>query len=596
MRRGARRAIKSWLPLNFITPDGMWRIDKCVRCVESARWCIAALGVSVLLLSAGRAGPASDGEYPVILDGRSLFTIKVPRAPYSAEQRAKNISDDLLAVAKDDQISTADMRIVPLETDSLLLAGRTFVLAVTDDDGKAAGTSHQELIRERKQIIERAIAEYRRARAPLIIARNVALVAACWTIVAILLAALARLNRSVAALLQRRYQQLLEARNLSAIHSLFGKQLYWTMNLVLKLGKVLVAVIALSMALSYTLSHFPQTAGVSRALVEFRRSAFALASKRFLGYLPNLAVILLVIAATYCLIRFVNALSGVLESGAIALPGFHKEWVEPTHRILTFVSVMFALVVIFPYLPGSNSPAFQGASIFMGVLVTLGSSSVMGSVIAGIILTYMRPFHVGDRVRISDTVGDVVERSLLVTRLRTVKNVTTIIPNSMILGAHILNYSAEAKLRGLIVHTSVTIGYDTPWRTVHRLLIEAALATKGVRPEPLPFVMQTSLNDSYVSYEINAFTDLPNEMHHIFSRLHENIQETFNHAGVEILSPTYLSMRDGNAVTIPESQRPPGYTAPGFRVHMESNGEAARSASPVGADRVDGTTPVTTTA
>jgi small-conductance mechanosensitive channel len=552
--------------------------------------------VSVVLLSAGQEGPASDGEYPVVLDARRLFTIKVPRAPYTAQQRAKNISDDLLAVAEDEQVRTADMRIVPLQTDSLLLAGHTFVLAVTDEDAQADGVARQELIGERKQIIERAIAEYRRARAPLLIARNVAFVVAYWAIVAVLLVSLARLNRSIAARLQRRYQQALEARNLGVIDSLFGKQLYWTMNLVLKLGKVVVAVIVVSVALSHTLSHFPQTAGVSRALVEFRRSTLALVAKKFLAYLPNLAVILLVIAATYCLIRIFSALSRALGSGAIALPGFHKEWVEPTHKILTFVSVMFALVVIFPYLPGSNSPAFQGASIFIGVLVTLGSSSVMGSVIAGIILTYMRPFQVGDRVRISDTVGDVVERSLLVTRLRTVKNVTTIIPNSMILGAHILNYSAESKLRGLIVHTSVTIGYDAPWRTVHQLLIKAALATKGVRSEPLPFVVQTGLNNSYVGYEINAFTDLPNEMHLIFSRLHENIQEEFNRAGVEILSPTYLSMRDGNAVTIPEAQRPPGYTAPGFRVHVESDGKRAQSASPVAADQADGATPVTTAA
>ena len=567
-----------------------------MRYAETTRWRIAALALCVLLLTAGLAGLADDGEYPVVLDGRRLFTIKVPRAPYTAQQRAKNISDDLLAVAEDEQVSTADMLIVPLQTDSLLLAGHTFVLAVTDDDGKAEGTSHQELIRERKQIIERAIAEYRQARAPWHIARSVALIAAYWAIVAVVLVSLARLNRSIAARLQRRYQQLLEARNLGVIHSLFGKQVYSTTNLVLKFGQVLVSVIAVAVALSHTLSHFPQTAGFSHTLVEFRRSALALLAKKFLGYLPNIAVILLVVAATYGLIRVITALSRALESGAIALPGFHKEWVEPTHRILTFVSAMFALVVIFPYLPGSDSPAFRGASIFIGVLVTLGSSSVMGSVIAGIILTYMRPFHVGDRVKISDTVGDVVERSLLVTRLRTVKNVTTIIPNSMILGAHILNYSSEAKLRGLIVHTTVTIGYDAPWRTVHRLLIQAALATKGVQPEPPPFVIQTGLNDSYVSYEINAFTDLPNEMHVIFSRLHENIQEEFNRAGVEILSPTYLSMRDGNAVTIPEAQRPPGYAAPGFRVQMGSNGERARSESPVAGDRADGATPVTTAA
>jgi small-conductance mechanosensitive channel len=178
----------------------------------------------------------------------------------------------------------------------------------------------------------------------------------------------------------------------------------------------------------------------------------------------------------------------------------------------------------------------------------------------------MRAFRIGDRVRISDTVGDVIEKTLLVTRVRTIKNEDITIPNAMILNSHIVNYSAVIDQSGLILHTGVTIGYDAPWRKVHELLIRAALNTKHILKEPAPFVLQTSLNDFYVSYEINAYTDKPSEMAVIYSELHQNIQDSFNAEGVEIMSPHYSSLRDGNHTTIPAENLPVTYVQPPFRI------------------------------
>lgn len=206
-------------------------------------------------------------------------------------------------------------------------------------------------------------------------------------------------------------------------------------------------------------------------------------------------------------------------------------------------------------------------SIFLGVLISIGSGSSVGNVLAGITLTYMRPYRVGDRVQFGDTIGDVLEKSLLVTRLRTIKNVEVVIPNSTILGGMIQNFSAMARNRGLILHTTATIGYDVPWRQVHELLIRAAQNTEGILLEPVPFVLQTALNDFNISYQLNAFTDRPNEFEFIYSRLHQNIQDSFNKAGVEIMSPNYLALRDGNTVTTPEADRPPHYQPPSFRVN-----------------------------
>ena len=206
---------------------------------------------------------------------------------------------------------------------------------------------------------------------------------------------------------------------------------------------------------------------------------------------------------------------------------------------------------MFPYLPGSNSPAFKGVSLFLGVLFSLGSTSAIANLVAGIVITYMRPFMIGDRVKIGETMGDVIEKTTLVTKIRTLKNEEVTIPNATIINAHLWNYSKTTKELGLILHTNVTIGYDVPWETVNKLLIKAALKTKLTQKDPKPFVLQKSLDDFYVNYEINAYTKQAKKMALIYSELHKNILEAFNAADIEILSPHYNAIRDGNENTIP---------------------------------------------
>jgi small-conductance mechanosensitive channel len=288
-------------------------------------------------------------------------------------------------------------------------------------------------------------------------------------------------------------------------------------------------------------------------------------------FLPNLFFIIVIIFVTRAVIKLIRLIFIEVGRGKITFPRFYSEWAEPTYRIVRFLVIAFAGIMIFPYLPGSDSPAFQGVSIFLGVLFSLGSTSAIANIIAGLVITYMRPFTIGDRVRIAETEGDIIEKNLLVTRIRTVKNVDITVPNAMVLGSHITNFSSSAQDRGLILHTGVTIGYDVPWRKVHELLREAALRTANVSKEPAPFVLQKSLDDFYVSYELNAVTDQPNMMAKIYSDLHQNIQDTFNEAGVEIMSPHYGAMRDGNQRAIPNEYLPPTYEAPSFRLHSLSD-------------------------
>src|SRR5690606_28613271 len=194
---------------------------------------------------------------------------------------------------------------------------------------------------------------------------------------------------------------------------------------------------------------------------------------------------------------------------------------------------------------------FQQIAIFLGVLVSLGSTGAVSHVIAGVFLTYTGAFRLNDRVQIADTVGDVVQKSLLATKIKTIKQEYITVPNGLVLGSHIVNYSSTGTSPGLILHTTVTLGYDVPWRQAQDLLIQAAENTEGLKSEPKPFVLQTSLNDHHVAYQVNAHTASPDSLALIYSRLHQQIQDVFRDADLEILSPEYRAVRDGNASTVP---------------------------------------------
>lgn len=318
--------------------------------------------------------------------------------------------------------------------------------------------------------------------------------------------------------------------------------------------------------LATVFSFFRPTRTWAATLVSYFLSPLQSVFTSFVNYLPNIFFIIVIAVITRYVLKFIRLIFREIERGTLALPGFYQEWAGPTYKIVRFMVIALAAIVVFPYLPGSKSPAFQGISIFLGVLFSLGSTSAIANMVAGVVLTYMRPFKVGDRVKIADTVGDIIEKTLLVTRVRTIKNVDIAVPNSMVMGSHIINFSSSAQERGLILHTSVTIGYDAPWRKVTELLIGAAIDTEHILEKPEPFVLQTSLDDFFVTYELNAYTDQPNIMAKTYSDLHQNIQDKFYEAGVEIMSPHYSALRDGNKMAIPDKYLPKSYLPSSFRV------------------------------
>jgi small-conductance mechanosensitive channel len=348
-------------------------------------------------------------------------------------------------------------------------------------------------------------------------------------------------------------------------------------TLVLKIVHFAVLILLAYFYITLVFSFFDFTKTWASTLIGYILAPLGKVLISFVTFLPSLFFIVVIVVVTRYVIKFIRLFFKELDRGTIVIPGFYPEWVMPTYKIVRFLVLVFAGIVIFPYLPGSSSPVFRGASILLGVLFSLGSTAAVANMVAGVVLTYMRPFKVGDRVKIADAIGDVIEKTLLVTRVRTIKNVDITIPNAMVLGSHIINFSSSALERGLILHTSVTIGYDAPWRKVHQLLKDAANATEYILKTPEPFILQTSLDDFYVSYELNAYTDQPNIMAKIYSELHQNIQDKFNEAGVEIMSPHYSQIRDGNRTAIPDEYLPKGYTSPAFRIFPIGGGKTNQS-------------------
>ena len=509
---------------------------------------------------------AQENGVPVIVDGREVVRVYSGVGTFTAQDRVPEIERRIAALGDKGFSGAVTTRPIPSERATAVVAGGVIVMAVTPADAESAGVPREELAPKYAESIRKAIEGYRVRHSWYSFLKAILKAMAAWTLFCLSAWVLLKGVGWFGIRLERwagRYVAESGARRLHLLMVERGRLLATT---ALKFTITVALIGEFSFVISYTLGLFPQTAGISTTLLDFLEHTFGLAGRALIAYLPSGGFAAVSVLVTYYILKILKFLASAIESGDLSVKGLHPEMAKPTYQLARLVVLVFALVVVFPYLPGGNSEAFKGVSIFLGLLLSLGSSSAVSNLLAGLVLTYMRPYRAGDRVKIADTIGDVLEKSLLVTRLRTVKNVEVVIPNSSILNNQILNYSALARSRGLILHTTVTIGYNAPWRTVQELLVRAALKTEGILPAPVPFVLQTSLNDFHISYELNAYTDRANDTQDIYSRLHEAIQDSFNEAGVEIMSPTFYALRDGNMVTIPEDHRPPDYEPPAFRV------------------------------
>lgn len=520
--------------------------------------------------------PAADSPspsgVPVRYHGAEVFRISTGIGAFSAEDRAKALEARLVELDRNLFSPAPSLRVLDEGSDAQVIAGDVVLFTVTQADAHSAATSILALAEARRMALEKALDQARSVNR-LKGLTTVTLLALLATLAAwILFRLLRRLLNALRSRLEPRAQAWVRRLKFQDLEFVSETTAHRLLTLLGRLLEILVSLIVGYIYLSVLFSLFPWTRGLAWHLLQFVIHPIVVAGRAVLGYLPNLFFLAIIFFGIRFVLRLLRLIFEAIQNGKLRFAGFHPEWADPTLKLSRLLTLAFALVLAFPYLPGSNSEAFKGVSLFLGVIISFGSTGAMGNVIAGVLITYMRPFRLGDRVQIGETVGDVVERSALATRIRTNKNVEVSIPNATVLSSQVHNFSACAGDRGLILHSTVTIGYDAPWRTVHGLLVEAALATGGILSDPAPFVLQTSLDDFFVSYQINAYTREPGRMADLQSKLHENIQEVFNRAGVEIMSPHYRALRDGNTVTIPEAQRPGDYRAPAFRVDLEEGG------------------------
>ncbi len=518
---------------------------------------------------AEKEAPAPPEKAPVLFGDREIFSISSRVLSLGPKERADLITKKIQKVAKDPFLDPAGIATVPQETGVDIVAGDIILMTVTEVDARQAGLSASALALENAEAIRKALMEHRQAMSWERILRGglyaLILTAALVLLFYALKRADAWFNGQIPLLRERmsHWREISTQRIGGLARFLPVESLLRILKILAKAVRILFSLFLLYFYFSLVLGFFPWTHAIAATFLSFVLDPLAALWKGFVALLPDLAVIVIVSILTFYVLKFLKIISRELEQGGFEIEGFYQEWAMPTYKLVRILVIVFYLVVIFPYIPGSGSDAFKGVSIFLGVLFSLGSTSAVANMVAGVIITYMRPFRLGDRVRIGETEGDVIEKTLLVTRIRTIKNVDVTVPNTSVLGSQIFNFSlsSEANAPGLILNTTVTIGYDVPWRKVHELLVAAALATDHVLPEPKPFVLQTSLNDYHISYELNAHTRTPSKKALIYSLLHQNIQDTFDRAGVEILSPGYASLRDGSPSTVkpvPAADEPTG--------------------------------------
>ena len=453
--------------------------------------------------------PAKPAPAPVVLEGKTLFYVRETALGVSPEERARYVGENLRKLVENRAFRPDSITVIDQELASLIVAEGTVLLRVFDWDAAAEGATRQDLAERYVGVIRAAIE-----------AHNVAfsfrslLFGAIYAVVATaILLSILLLYRYLFPKIYARIRAWggtrIRSVHIGSFELVQEVRIVGTLIILARWFRILTTVVLVYSWLLYALSLFPWTRRIATAIIGYILNPLRAFGAAILTALPDLFVIAVVVFITRYVIKLVRFFFDEVEKGRVVLPGFFADWAVPTYKIVRFFILAFALTVAFPFIPGSKSEAFKGVSIFLGVLFSLGSTSAISNVMAGLTITYMRAFKVGDRIRIGDTVGDVIDQSLLVTHIRTIKNEDITVPNAMVLNTHIVNYSARAREEGLILHTSVTIGYDAPWRTVHELLIDAARKTPCLLVTPAPFVLQTALNDFYVTYELNAHTDDP---------------------------------------------------------------------------------------
>ncbi len=551
----------------------------------STGFCILALVFACLLATPQAPAPAQaldPAQAPaqtntqhegaaVVVNGKRLFVFYANFDGKTPLERAERTSNTLRLLSEKSDFDINSIQTLETAQGTDILTGTERIATVSGEDARVAQSSPSALARDFAGKIRYALAQRIEKVNAGSVATSIGLTILCSVILIFILALVTRLTTTLFVRLKEWRGNRIKAIKIQQAELIGEHSLYELVVSLVRFGQIALIIFIIVGYVLQCLSFFPGTRHLSKAIIANAIAPIHSFFDGVIDFIPETLALIGIVIIAFLVNSFAQFIFNAIEDSTIRIADFDPDWAVPTYKLVRGLICVIAVMVALPYMPGWGSPAFNQVGLLLGLLVSLGSTGVVGNVMAGTVLTYTNAFKLGDRVKIGECTGDVVEKTLFVTRVKTPKNEIVSIPNAQILNTNVMNYSIHAKTGTLTVYTSVTIGYETPYEQIQNLLIDAALSCPGIEAEPKPFVLQTSLDDYYISYEINAFTRLANELPQVYSDLHLKILDKFNEAQVEIMSPQYLCLRDGNLTSIPLNYMPKDYKVPPFAVELSNS-------------------------
>ena len=480
---------------------------------------------------------------PIVFEKDTLYYLYTSYGPYDIDTRVKYVEEKLEELYNDLYFVADSIKIKPAGDYLSVMYNDKTITGVSIVDALWENSSQTELAQRYANIIKNTIVKYKEQNSLKSVLIRLAELLLVLFITFILVWAINRLFdflKKITLNSEHRFLTSIRIRNYDFIKK---PGIVKALVKILAILRIVFLLFLLITIIPLIFDIFSSTQYLSKIIVQWISEPIKNVGIAIIGYLPHLFYIVIIAVITRYVLKILRFFALEIERGILKIKGFHPEWAHTTYVLARMMLWVLALVIMFPHLPGSDSDAFKGISIFLGVLISLGSSSAISNAIAGIVISYMRPFQVGDWIKSGEIIGAVIEKNALVTRLKTINNEDITIPNSAILSGATMNFTSIGKEIGLALNVQVKVRYDYSDNLVEELLIEAALKTNGISPKPHPYIFQISLSELNAVYELNAYTFHPENMYFIKSDLTKNIQSTFRQANVEIFSTQYVEIR-----------------------------------------------------
>jgi len=481
---------------------------------------------------------------PIVFEKDTLYYLYTSYGPYDIDTRVKYIENKLKELYNDPSFAADSIKIKPNGDYLSVMYNEKIITRVTMVDALWENSSQTELAQRYANVIKNTIVKYKEQNSLKSILIRLAELLLVLFIAFVLVWAINRLFNFLKKITLNSEHPSLTGIRIRNYEFIKKRGVVKALVKLLAILRIIFLLFLLITIIPLIFDIFPSTQYLSKIIIKRISDPIRDIGVAIINYLPHLFNIIIIIIITRYLLKGLRFFALEIERGILKIKGFHPEWARTTYSLIRIMLWVLALVIIFPHLPGSDSDAFKGISVFFGVLISLGSSSSISNAIAGVVISYMRPFQVGDWIKSGEIIGVVIEKNALVTRLKTINNEDVTIPNSAILSGATMNFSSIGKQYGLALNVRVKVRYDYPDNLVEELLIESALMTNGISPTPHPYVFQLSLDELNASYELNAYTFIPENMYFIKSDLVKNIQNTFKQANIEIFSTQYIDIRE----------------------------------------------------